>query len=96
MLREIISSNIDIMVASTTIVTKLHPENLSDDLKLHQQKLFLGDWKEPTTFMAALERLEGWIYSKVMESIWWQVCDTSSTNYSIYEKEYIRQLIYFF
>jgi hypothetical protein len=32
------------------------------------------DWKDPMTFMAALERLEGWIYSKVVESIWWQVC----------------------
>ena len=78
------------MLAPATIATKTHPENLSDDLKLHQQKLFPGDWRDPHTFLAALERLEGWIYSKVMESIWWQVCDTSSTNYFMYEKEYIR------
>ena len=42
--------------------------------KLPMPVMLNFDWKEPTTFMAALERLEGWIYSKVMESIWWQVC----------------------
>lgn len=34
---------------------------------------FADDWQETGTFTAALERVESWIFSRVVESVWWQV-----------------------
>lgn len=31
------------------------------------------DWQETGTFMAALEKVEFWIFSRIVESVWWQV-----------------------
>ncbi|XP_010496437.1 PREDICTED: uncharacterized protein LOC104773506 [Camelina sativa] len=31
-----------------------------------------GTWDDPVTFIAALEKVEAWIFSRVVESIWWQ------------------------
>ncbi|GAB4851576.1 hypothetical protein Ancab_030978 [Ancistrocladus abbreviatus] len=33
---------------------------------------FVEDWQETGTFTAALERIEYWIFSRIVESIWWQ------------------------
>ncbi|TYK29839.1 Nucleolar protein gar2-related isoform 1 [Cucumis melo var. makuwa] len=30
------------------------------------------DWQETGTFMAALEKVEFWIFSRIVESVWWQ------------------------
>jgi hypothetical protein len=30
-------------------------------------------WEDPHTFTSALEKIEGWIFSRIVESIWWQV-----------------------
>ncbi|KAK7336601.1 hypothetical protein VNO77_17147 [Canavalia gladiata] len=30
------------------------------------------DWQETGTFTAALERIESWIFSRIVESVWWQ------------------------
>eukprot|EP01018_Ginkgo_biloba_P008135 Gb_20100 [translate_table: standard] len=30
------------------------------------------DWQDTCTFTTALERIEAWIYARVIESIWWQ------------------------
>lgn len=32
-----------------------------------------GGWDDPGTFITALEKVEAWIFSRVVESIWWQV-----------------------
>ena len=34
---------------------------------------FSDDWQETGTFTAALEKVESWIFSRVVESVWWQV-----------------------
>ncbi|KAF3435208.1 hypothetical protein FNV43_RR22295 [Rhamnella rubrinervis] len=31
-----------------------------------------GQWEEPCTFTRALEKIEAWIFSRIVESIWWQ------------------------
>ncbi|TXG54832.1 hypothetical protein EZV62_020088 [Acer yangbiense] len=31
-----------------------------------------GEWEEPHAFSSALEKVEAWIFSRVVESIWWQ------------------------
>lgn len=33
----------------------------------------LGDWEDIGTFMLALEQVEAWIFSRIVESVWWQV-----------------------
>lgn len=32
-----------------------------------------SDWEDPHVFTSALERVEAWIFSRTIESIWWQV-----------------------
>lgn len=32
-----------------------------------------SDWEDPHAFTSALERVEAWIFSRIIESIWWQV-----------------------
>lgn len=32
-----------------------------------------GDWEDPQTFTTALEKIEAWIFSRIIESVWWQV-----------------------
>ncbi|GLT43367.1 hypothetical protein SLA2020_173210 [Shorea laevis] len=31
-----------------------------------------GDWDDPRTFISALERIEAWIFCRIIESVWWQ------------------------
>lgn len=31
------------------------------------------DWEDPCTFTSALEKVESWIFSRIIESIWWQI-----------------------
>ncbi|KAL5545556.1 hypothetical protein UlMin_005243 [Ulmus minor] len=33
---------------------------------------FIEDWQETGTFTAALEKVESWIFSRIVESVWWQ------------------------
>ncbi|XP_059644183.1 uncharacterized protein LOC132285959 [Cornus florida] len=30
------------------------------------------DWKDPRAFTSALEKVEAWIFSRIIESVWWQ------------------------
>ncbi|KAM3303725.1 hypothetical protein P3S67_014755 [Capsicum chacoense] len=32
----------------------------------------LGNWEDTETFMIALEQVEAWIFSRIVESVWWQ------------------------
>ncbi|XP_020582309.1 uncharacterized protein LOC110025949 [Phalaenopsis equestris] len=32
----------------------------------------VDDWHEASTYIAALEKLESWIFSRAVESVWWQ------------------------
>lgn len=34
---------------------------------------FVDDWQETKTFISALEKVESWIFSRIVESVWWQV-----------------------
>ncbi|KAJ8643547.1 hypothetical protein MRB53_005295 [Persea americana] len=31
-----------------------------------------NDWQETSTYTAALEKIESWIFSRIIESVWWQ------------------------
>ncbi|KNA17588.1 hypothetical protein SOVF_078230 [Spinacia oleracea] len=32
----------------------------------------LGDWEHPQTFVMALEKVEAWIFFRIVEGLWWQ------------------------
>eukprot|EP00268_Persea_americana_P064193 TRINITY_DN841_c0_g1_i1.p1 TRINITY_DN841_c0_g1~~TRINITY_DN841_c0_g1_i1.p1 ORF type:complete len:1154 (-),score=289.59 TRINITY_DN841_c0_g1_i1:304-3765(-) len=32
----------------------------------------VDDWEDPQTFTTALEKIEAWIFSRIIESVWWQ------------------------
>jgi hypothetical protein len=32
------------------------------------------NWEDIDTFIAALKKIESWIFSRIVECIWWQVC----------------------
>ncbi|KAM0942946.1 putative nucleoporin [Dioscorea sansibarensis] len=32
----------------------------------------IDDWQETSTFLLALEKIESWIFSRTVESVWWQ------------------------
>lgn len=32
-----------------------------------------GNWDDPQVFILALEKVEAWIFSRIIESVWWQV-----------------------
>ncbi|MCO5604504.1 hypothetical protein L7F22_058671 [Adiantum nelumboides] len=80
-LREIISTASSILPGSPKIGTTVSSNLTSSSInkKLHQKQQIASpshdfdDWREPSSFVCALERLESWIYTKVVESIWWQV-----------------------
>lgn len=38
-----------------------------------------GDWEDTHTFTSALEKVEAWIFSRIIESIWWQVLNAFPT-----------------
>lgn len=31
------------------------------------------NWRDPQTFIVALEKVEAWMFSRIVESVWWQV-----------------------
>lgn len=33
----------------------------------------VGDWENPFMFVTALEKIDTWIFSRILESLWWQV-----------------------
>jgi len=39
----------------------------------------IGHWDDPNVFTSALEKVEAWIFSRIVESIWWQVMFSSYT-----------------
>ncbi len=42
------------------------------------------NWEDVDTFIAALKKIESWIFSRIVESIWWQVCLVISSIYLLF------------
>uniref|UniRef100_A0A803PHD9 C2 NT-type domain-containing protein n=1 Tax=Cannabis sativa TaxID=3483 RepID=A0A803PHD9_CANSA len=41
-------------------------------LKQNDNKESFDNWDDPQTFVIALEKFESWIFSRIVESVWWQ------------------------
>lgn len=50
----------------------------------HGYKKVPDDWRDPQTFIVALEKIEAWMFSRIIESVWWQTLtphmQTTATN----------------
>ncbi|KAL8267109.1 hypothetical protein R6Q59_004453 [Mikania micrantha] len=38
----------------------------------YDSKKVLNDWQDPQTFLFVLEKVEAWMFSRIIESVWWQ------------------------
>ncbi|XP_008795713.2 uncharacterized protein LOC103711377 [Phoenix dactylifera] len=57
---------------------KLTPLKWRNNAGNRQAKVFgfmqqIDDWQETSTFTAALEKIESWIFARIIESVWWQI-----------------------
>lgn len=46
---------------------------LNDDKEKENTEEYFHGWLEPETFLVALEKVEAWMFSRIIESVWWQV-----------------------
>jgi hypothetical protein len=44
------------------------------------------DWQKTSTLLDALEKIESWIFSRIVESVWWQVKSSPYYCLSIFQK----------
>ncbi|KAJ0961739.1 hypothetical protein J5N97_000058 [Dioscorea zingiberensis] len=51
---------------------KLKDSDFSKQTKRPDLVQLADDWKETSTFISALEKIESWIFSRAVESVWWQ------------------------
>lgn len=72
MLRSIVSQiaaelphSYGLSINSNRSVDTAHPEG--------QRSKSIDDMEDVLTFLIALERVESWLFSRIVESIWWQV-----------------------
>ncbi|KAG6469853.1 hypothetical protein ZIOFF_070786 [Zingiber officinale] len=40
------------------------------------------DWQDTNTFTQALEKIESWIFSRIVESVWWQLLISSAKHFA--------------
>ncbi|KAF7837455.1 EEIG1/EHBP1 N-terminal domain containing protein [Senna tora] len=45
---------------------------LADDKEKEHSVNYVHSWEDPQTFLFALEKIEAWIFSRIVESVWWQ------------------------
>ncbi|KAL2903597.1 Myosin-H heavy chain [Bienertia sinuspersici] len=56
-------------ISTETKTKKKKPEKKSS---LNESMENLGDWEDPQTFIKALEKVEAWIFFRIVEGLWWQ------------------------
>ncbi|CAN8267754.1 unnamed protein product [Cochlearia groenlandica] len=57
---------------SNSIVLRAILSRGMEKLNLVSGKTGLDEWEDPRAFIAALEKFELWIFSRVVKSVWWQ------------------------
>lgn len=62
---------------SSTTETKSGRKKSEKKTPLNDSIDSLGDWEDPRTFIMALEKVEAWIFFRIVEGLWWQVLPNS-------------------
>ncbi|KAG0467364.1 hypothetical protein HPP92_018944 [Vanilla planifolia] len=66
---------VDSSICAKKSSSKLNLRSKSSEGKQGKVLSFIqqvDDWQETSTFITALEKLESWIFSRAVESVWWQ------------------------
>ncbi|KAL4587524.1 hypothetical protein LXL04_000395 [Taraxacum kok-saghyz] len=75
-LREIITqafgSSCQSSITSTTTSSSWKGSSGNKQINKPDFMDFIDDWEETRAFTSALEKVESWIFSRIVESIWWQ------------------------
>jgi len=68
--REIIAQTFGVSRVNPTMMTM----NMNDGAKKLDGKPMTmpDDWQETSTFLASLEKIESWIFSRIVDTVWWQ------------------------
>ena len=77
-LREIISQafGISSQTSPPTLSVPIVSKN-SNRKQVNMINQMFEDWEETSTFTSSLGKVESWIFSRVVESVWWQVVKIS-------------------
>ncbi|XP_010494294.1 PREDICTED: uncharacterized protein LOC104771465 [Camelina sativa] len=57
---------------SNSIVLRAMLSRGMEKMKIVPEKSSSDEWEDPRAFLAALEKFESWIFSRVVKSVWWQ------------------------
>ncbi|EOA12980.1 hypothetical protein CARUB_v10025966mg [Capsella rubella] len=57
---------------SNSIVLRAILSRGMEKMKIVPEKTSSDEWEDPRAFLAALEKFESWIFSRVVKSVWWQ------------------------
>nr|XP_043610499.1 uncharacterized protein LOC122582204 [Erigeron canadensis] len=78
-LREIITQAFGSSCQSSSLTRILSPKGSNNKMEGRSKQFnkpdfieFIDDWQETRAFTSALEKVESWIFSRIVESIWWQ------------------------
>nr|GEU59607.1 putative nucleolar protein gar2-related protein [Tanacetum cinerariifolium] len=71
-LREIITQAFGSSCQSSLLTKVVNSNGSSKQLNKPDFMEFMDDWQGTRTFTSALEKVESWIFSRIVESIWWQ------------------------
>ncbi|KAG2579817.1 uncharacterized protein LOC120678981 [Panicum virgatum] len=68
--REIIAQTFGVLRVNPTMMTM----NMNGGAKKLDGKPMTmpDDWQETSTFLASLEKIESWIFSRIVDTVWWQ------------------------
>lgn len=63
---------------SNSIVLRAILSRGMEKMKIVPEKAGSDEWEDPRAFLAALEKFESWIFSRVVKSVWWQVIERTN------------------
>ncbi|CBI29891.3 unnamed protein product, partial [Vitis vinifera] len=59
-------------MSNTVVLREIISQAFGNSLNKLGFVQFVDDWQETRTFTSALEKVESWIFSRIVESVWWQ------------------------
>ncbi|KAL0359487.1 UNVERIFIED_CONTAM: hypothetical protein Sangu_0798100 [Sesamum angustifolium] len=65
-------SRLTFWLSNTVVLREIITQAFGSSCNTNALAKFIDDWQETRTFTAALEKVEAWIFSRIVESVWWQ------------------------
>nr|XP_025680187.1 uncharacterized protein LOC112780058 isoform X2 [Arachis hypogaea] len=88
LLRALVSKELDNAPNECNGIDPCPRENEKENTENH-----FPSWEEPETFLVALEKVEAWIFSRIVESVWWQLLRALAQGKLVGREKVMEQLI---